>query len=175
MKKVERVCKIKFPVKGEFCLWEDLVGYVCTYKYNRVGVWVECWPIANCKCLLVPHTLITFSFYAWVWFRLDGLDMNAAFQEGKSSFAVWKGAVPQSPEISSSPFYLAVWLYLHLAKCCLWTWEQRNHLLSDFCCILTSKSLSVLCKFTALHYRNTWLYSPVFPNADNCQDWLIKK
>lgn len=106
---------------------------------------------------------------------LGGLDMHAAFQKGMSSFAVWKEAVPQSPEISSSLFYLAAWLYLHLAKCCLWTWEQRNHLLFDFCCVLTSKSLSVLCKFTALHYRNTWLYSPIFPNADNCQDWLIKR
>lgn len=36
MNKVERVCKIKFPVEGEFCLREDLVRYVCIYKYNRV-------------------------------------------------------------------------------------------------------------------------------------------
>lgn len=48
--------------------------------------------------------------------------------------------------------------------------RARNHLLFDFCCILTSKSLSVLCKFTALHYRNTWLYSPIFLNAGNCQE-----
>lgn len=33
---------------------------------------------------------------------LGGLDMHAAFQKGMSSFAVWKEAVPQSPEISSS-------------------------------------------------------------------------
>lgn len=38
----------------------------------------------------------------------------------------------------------------------------------------SDKQVFVLCKFTALHYRNTWLYSPIFPNADNCQDWLIK-
>lgn len=66
MKKVEKVCKIKSPVKGEFWLWEKTNGLcVCTYKYNRVGAWG--WTLARSKqyCLLLTRSPITFSFYAW--------------------------------------------------------------------------------------------------------------
>jgi len=57
------------------------MGYVCTYKYNRAGAWG--WTPAHSKpfCLLLTQSLTTFSFYAWAWFRVRGLDTDAAFQE----------------------------------------------------------------------------------------------
>lgn len=65
------------------------MGCVCTYKHNRVGAW--CWTLAHSKpyCLLLTHTLVTFSFYGGHDSELDGLEMDAAFQEGKRVVLVY--------------------------------------------------------------------------------------
>lgn len=104
---------------------------------------------------------------------LDGLDMDAAFQEGKSGFAVWKGAVLQSPRNRLISFLFSSMAVFAFGQ--VLSLELRAKEASTVWFLLHSdKQVFVLCKFTALHYRNTWLYSPIFPNADNCQDWLIK-